>query len=43
MPKGAVRNREPDPGTWPLPAGPWVMLLFWLAVVALTMTYWLFA
>jgi hypothetical protein len=25
------------------PAGPWVMLLFWLVVVALAMAYWLFA
>ena len=43
MPKGAVRSQKLDPGKWQLPAGPWVMLLFWLVVVALATVYWLFA
>jgi hypothetical protein len=36
------RSREFDPATWPFPAGAWVLLLFWLAVVTLAVGYWIF-
>jgi hypothetical protein len=42
MPKRGVHPRELDPATWPFPAGPWVMWLFWLMVASLAMAYWLF-
>jgi len=37
------RSGDLNPATWPFPAGAWVILLFWLLVVALTVADWLFA
>jgi hypothetical protein len=36
------RGSNFDPATWPFPAGAWVMMLFWLVVVALAVASWLF-
>jgi len=36
-------GKDLDPGTWPFPTGPWVVALFWLLVVALAVTAWVFA
>jgi hypothetical protein len=42
-----ARHNKPssdlDPATWPFPASVWVLVVFWLLVVALTVADWLFA
>ena len=39
--RGDLRH-ELDPTAWPFPAGAWVILLFWLVAVTLTVAYWIF-
>jgi hypothetical protein len=36
------RRCELDPAAWPFPADAWVILLFWLVAVTLTVAYWIF-